>query len=195
MLANCCRRGGRMRRYHSLAAHAVIVSEEIEALGGLTTVGRLLEHRQRETTAIYATSTMPRYAAQPPRPQSPSPAPWATGLRRHRCREKQTMPTTPPTTWTPVGLTTPKTGSCRPTRLNAQRRKTVPARRIDGHRRQARENHPDARTLTGCDCIPGEEVGIEGNGPRQPSAPRGPLCHREHRSRRTLVRRCERLPM
>ena len=35
VLANCCRRGGRMRRYHSLAAHAVIVSEEIEALGGL----------------------------------------------------------------------------------------------------------------------------------------------------------------
>ena len=35
VLANCCRRGGRMRHYHSLAAHAVIVSEEIEALGGL----------------------------------------------------------------------------------------------------------------------------------------------------------------
>ena len=36
VLANCCRRGGRMRHYHSLAAHAVIVSEEIEALGGLS---------------------------------------------------------------------------------------------------------------------------------------------------------------
>ena len=30
VLANTCRRGGRMRQYHSLAAHAVVVSEEIE---------------------------------------------------------------------------------------------------------------------------------------------------------------------
>ena len=36
VLANTCRRGGQMRQYHSLAAHAVIVSEEIEALDGLT---------------------------------------------------------------------------------------------------------------------------------------------------------------
>ena len=35
VLANTCRRGGRCRQYHSLAAHAVIVSEEIEALDGL----------------------------------------------------------------------------------------------------------------------------------------------------------------
>ena len=35
VLANTCRRGGHMRRYHSLAAHAVIVSEEVEALDGL----------------------------------------------------------------------------------------------------------------------------------------------------------------
>ena len=34
-LANRCRRGGHMRHYHSLAAHAVVVSEEIEALDGL----------------------------------------------------------------------------------------------------------------------------------------------------------------
>ena len=36
VLANICRRGGRMRHYHSLAAHAVVVSEEIEALHGLS---------------------------------------------------------------------------------------------------------------------------------------------------------------
>ena len=36
VLANTCRRGGRMRHYHSLAAHAVVVSEEIEALQGLS---------------------------------------------------------------------------------------------------------------------------------------------------------------
>ena len=36
VLANSCRRGGRMRQYHSLAAHAVYVSEEIEALQGLS---------------------------------------------------------------------------------------------------------------------------------------------------------------
>ena len=36
VLANTCRRGGRMRHYHSLAAHAVVVSEEIEGLQGLT---------------------------------------------------------------------------------------------------------------------------------------------------------------
>ena len=47
VLANCCRRGGRMRRYHSLAAHAVIVSEEIEALGGLGA-------EDRRTLALHA---------------------------------------------------------------------------------------------------------------------------------------------
>ena len=36
VLANTCRRGGRMRQYHSLAAHAVVVSEEIEGLHGLS---------------------------------------------------------------------------------------------------------------------------------------------------------------
>ena len=35
VLANTCRHGGRCRYYHSVAAHAVIVSEEIEALDGL----------------------------------------------------------------------------------------------------------------------------------------------------------------
>ena len=35
VLANTCRRGGCTRHYHSLAAHAVIVSKEIEALDGL----------------------------------------------------------------------------------------------------------------------------------------------------------------
>lgn len=34
VLANTCRRGGRLRRFHSLAVHAVLVSEAIEALGG-----------------------------------------------------------------------------------------------------------------------------------------------------------------
>ena len=47
MLANRCRRGGRMRHYHSLAAHAVIVSEEIEALGGLA-------GEERRTLALHA---------------------------------------------------------------------------------------------------------------------------------------------
>ena len=35
VLANTCRRGGCCRQYHSVAAHAAIVSEEIEALDGL----------------------------------------------------------------------------------------------------------------------------------------------------------------
>ena len=35
VLANTCRRGGCCRQYHSVAAHAVVVSEEIEALDGL----------------------------------------------------------------------------------------------------------------------------------------------------------------
>ena len=47
VLANCCRRGGRMRQYHSLAGHAVIVSEEIEALDGL-------EGEDRRTLALHA---------------------------------------------------------------------------------------------------------------------------------------------
>ena len=35
VLANTCRRGGCCRHYHSVAAHAVIVSEEVAALDGL----------------------------------------------------------------------------------------------------------------------------------------------------------------
>ena len=35
VLANTCRRGGCTRHYHSVAAHAVVVSEEIAALDGL----------------------------------------------------------------------------------------------------------------------------------------------------------------
>ena len=35
VLANTCRRGGCLRQYHSVAAHAVFVSEEIEAFDGL----------------------------------------------------------------------------------------------------------------------------------------------------------------
>ena len=35
VLANTCRFGGRTRQYHSLAAHALIASEEVEALDGL----------------------------------------------------------------------------------------------------------------------------------------------------------------
>ena len=35
VLANTRRRGGCLRQYHSVAAHAVVVSEEIEALDGL----------------------------------------------------------------------------------------------------------------------------------------------------------------
>ena len=34
VLANTCRRGGRLKRFHSLAAHAVTMSEAIEGLGG-----------------------------------------------------------------------------------------------------------------------------------------------------------------
>ena len=33
MLANTCRRNGRLRRFHSVAAHAVLMSEAIETLG------------------------------------------------------------------------------------------------------------------------------------------------------------------
>ena len=32
VLANTCRRGGRLKRFHSLAAHAVLVSEAVEAM-------------------------------------------------------------------------------------------------------------------------------------------------------------------
>ncbi len=47
VLANTCRRGGCTRRYHSVAAHAVVVSEEIEALDGLT-------EEDRRTLALQA---------------------------------------------------------------------------------------------------------------------------------------------
>ena len=47
VLANTCRFGGRTTRYHSLAAHAVIVSEEVEALDGLDT-------GDRKKLALYA---------------------------------------------------------------------------------------------------------------------------------------------
>ncbi len=47
VLANTCRRGGCLRRYHSVAAHAVVVSEEIEALDGLG-------EEDRRTLALHA---------------------------------------------------------------------------------------------------------------------------------------------
>ena len=47
VLANTCRRGGCCRQYHSVAAHAVIVSEEIEALDGLG-------DEDRRTLALHA---------------------------------------------------------------------------------------------------------------------------------------------
>ena len=47
VLANTCRRGGCTRLYHSVAAHAVIVSEEIEALDGLG-------EQDRRTLALHA---------------------------------------------------------------------------------------------------------------------------------------------
>ena len=47
VLANTCRRGGCLRQYHSVAAHAVIVSEEIEALDGL-------EDEDRRRLALHA---------------------------------------------------------------------------------------------------------------------------------------------
>ena len=47
VLANTCRRGGCTRLYHSVAAHAVIVSEEIAALGGLG-------EEDRRTLALHA---------------------------------------------------------------------------------------------------------------------------------------------
>ena len=47
VLANTCRRGGCLRQYHSVAAHAVIVSEEIEGLDGLGA-------EDRRTLALHA---------------------------------------------------------------------------------------------------------------------------------------------
>ena len=47
VLANTCRRGGCTRQYHSVAAQAVIVSEEIEALDGLG-------DEERRTLALHA---------------------------------------------------------------------------------------------------------------------------------------------
>ena len=47
VLANTCRHGGCMRGYHSVAAHGVIVSEEIEALSGLG-------DEDRRTLALHA---------------------------------------------------------------------------------------------------------------------------------------------
>ena len=47
VLANTCLWGGRTTRYHSLAAHAVIVSEEIEALDGPAP-------EERKMLALYA---------------------------------------------------------------------------------------------------------------------------------------------
>ena len=40
LLANTCRRGGRMRHFHSLAQHALTVSEEIETLEGVPDADR-----------------------------------------------------------------------------------------------------------------------------------------------------------
>ena len=47
VLGNTCRNGGRCRRYHSVAAHAAFVSEEVEALAGLA-------EEDRRTLALHA---------------------------------------------------------------------------------------------------------------------------------------------
>ena len=47
VLANTCRHGGRMAAYHSLAGHALLVSEEIETLDGLA-------DEDRRTLALHA---------------------------------------------------------------------------------------------------------------------------------------------
>ena len=47
VLANTCRSGGCCRHYHSIAAHAAIVSEEVEALDGLGA-------EDRRTLALHA---------------------------------------------------------------------------------------------------------------------------------------------
>ena len=47
VLANTCRWGGRTRHYHALAAHALIASEEVEALDGLG-------DEDRRTLALHA---------------------------------------------------------------------------------------------------------------------------------------------
>ena len=47
VLANTCRHGGRMAAYHSLAGHALLVSEEIETLDGLA-------EEDRRTLALHA---------------------------------------------------------------------------------------------------------------------------------------------
>ena len=47
VLANTCRWGGRTRRFHSLAQHALIASEEIEALDGI-------DDRDRRVMALHA---------------------------------------------------------------------------------------------------------------------------------------------
>ena len=47
VLANTCRFGGRTRQYHSLAGHAVVASEEVEALDGLA-------GDERRTLALHA---------------------------------------------------------------------------------------------------------------------------------------------
>ena len=59
VLANTCRRGGCCRQYHSVAAHAAIVSEEIEALDGLG-------DEDRRQLALYALL-------------APAPAAWLRG--------------------------------------------------------------------------------------------------------------------
>ena len=47
VLANTCRFGGRTRRYHSLAGHALVLSEEVDALDGL-------EEEDRRRLALHA---------------------------------------------------------------------------------------------------------------------------------------------
>ena len=74
VLANTCRRGGCMRAYHSVAAHAVVVSEEIEALDGLS-------DRDRRTLALHALVADAPSAwlrrRLPDSPRGAEPAPWS----------------------------------------------------------------------------------------------------------------------
>ena len=74
VLANTCRWGGRTRHYHALAAHALIASEEIEALDGLGP-------EDRRTLALHAllmvapAAWLGRYGGRKGRYRSAPPSP------------------------------------------------------------------------------------------------------------------------
>ena len=118
---------------------------------GLTTVGRLLGHRQRGATAIYAHLDDGALRAPPHRRRLLSPGRWDTGPNRRRCRTRQR-------TGIPRRLSRSfRDPACQQHRASSERPygsgPETTSVRTERARKAARGSRPNVGASTGCDRI------------------------------------------